>query len=99
MHEGHHLGKCLRCSQEIYLVEHNHDLFPPGANALQKCSLALSKGAIHRSHKQDHVTARNKIFGELFMLAQYSIDTRGIDDSDIFQKISRVAEFKDSRIT
>src|SRR5579859_5907313 len=97
-HKSHHLRQRFWSTEQVDLVQHNHNFFAPFANALHKGAFALSKGAVYRSNEEDQVTPGDKFFSETIMLAQHSIDTWGIYDGNITQKISGKTQFKDLSI-
>src|SRR5690606_21240919 len=83
--EGFHLVDLLGATENVDLVHDQHDLLAPGADLLEKLTLAFSEGPIGRGHEKDEIGAGNEVSGELFMTPNDGVGPRRIDDVQLPQ--------------
>ena len=80
--EGHLRGHLVGAGQQVGLVQDDHDLLAPAADALHEGALALAEGAVGRGDEQDEVGARHEAFGQRLVFAQDGVRAGRVHDRE-----------------
>jgi hypothetical protein len=88
-HEGEDAVDVLGGLQDVDLVDHDHDLLPPVADALEEGALALGERTVGRGDEEHHVRAGHELAGDRLVLAVDGVGARGIDDVDVLEQLDR----------
>ncbi len=85
-------------STDVDLVDHDHDLLPPVADALEEGALALGERAVGRGDEEHQVRARHELAGDRLVLAMDGVGARGIDDVDVLEQLDRGGDDVERRL-
>ena len=72
---------------EVPLVDDEHDLLAPVADALEKQPLGLGERAVDRGDEQHQVGARHEVRRERLVLADDGVGARRVDDVDVAEEL------------